>query len=96
MTYSGSNNSYFRQLPELDYPSLANDRKSAYDYQIVKNIFKRAVLRDDIFNDVMGGNRMGFSTFLVKTGKFRENIFRKSKIRPDYCIESIQKLKDFI
>ena len=53
MTYKGSPNSYFRQLPDLDYPSLANDRKSAYDYQTVKNIFKRAVLRDDIFNDVV-------------------------------------------
>ena len=48
MTYSGSPNSYFKQLPRLDYPSLANDRNSAYDYQIVKNIFKRAVIRDDI------------------------------------------------
>ena len=52
MTYSGSPNSYFRQLPDLDYPSLRNDRESAYDYQIVKNIFKRAVLRDDIFDEV--------------------------------------------
>ena len=53
MTYSGSNNSYFRQLPELDYPSLANDRKSAFDYQTVKNIFKRAVIRNDIFDEVV-------------------------------------------
>ena len=52
MSYSGSPNAYFRQLPELDYPSLANDRSSAYDYQIVKNLFKRAVLREDIMNDV--------------------------------------------
>ena len=52
MTYSGSPNSYFRQLPDLDYPSLRNDRTSAYDYQIVKNIFKRAVIRTDIFNEV--------------------------------------------
>ena len=52
MTYSGSPNSYFRQLPDLDYPSLRNDRESAYDYQIVKNIFKRAVLRDDVFDEV--------------------------------------------
>ena len=51
MAYKGSPNSYFKQLPNLDYPSLANDRNSAYDYQIVKNIFKRAVLRDDIFNE---------------------------------------------
>ena len=51
-TSSGSPNSYFRQLPDLNYPSLANDRNSVYDYQIVKNLFKRAVMRDDIFNDV--------------------------------------------
>ena len=50
MTYSkGSPNSYFKQLPDLDYPSLANDRTSAYDYQTVKNIFKRAVIRNDIY-----------------------------------------------
>ena len=52
MTYSESPNSYFRQLPDLDYPSLANDRQSAYDYQVVKNIFKRAVLRNDVFDEV--------------------------------------------
>tara|TARA_A100001035_G_scaffold267951_1_gene252376 strand:+ start:1390 stop:2064 length:675 start_codon:yes stop_codon:yes gene_type:complete len=52
MTYSGSPNSYFRQIPNLDYPSLANDRNSVYDYQVVKNIFKRAVIRDDIFDEI--------------------------------------------
>ena len=52
MTYSGSANSYFKQLPRLDYPSLANNRNSAYDYQIVKNLFKRAVLRDDVFDEI--------------------------------------------
>ena len=57
MTYSGSQNSYFKQLPELDYPSLANDRKSAYDYQIVKNLFKRAVLRDDVINEITNFTR---------------------------------------
>ena len=52
MAYKGSQNSYFKQLPNLDYPSLTNDRNSAYDYQVVKNIFKRAVVRDDIFNEI--------------------------------------------
>ena len=52
MSYKGSPTSYFRQLPNLDYPSLANDRNSAYDYQVVKNIFKRAVIRDDIFDEI--------------------------------------------
>ena len=52
MTYTGSPNSYFKKLPNLDYPSLANERTSAYDYQVVKNIFKKAVIRDDIFNEI--------------------------------------------
>ena len=52
MTYSGSPNAYFRQLPNLDYPSLRNDRTSAFDYEIVKNLFKRAVMRDDIYGSV--------------------------------------------
>ena len=52
MTYTGSPNSYFRKLPNLDYPSLANERTSAYDYQTVKNIFKKAVIRDDIFDEI--------------------------------------------
>ena len=51
MTYSGSPNSYFKRLPDLDYPSLSNDRNSAYDYQVVKNIFKRAIIRDDVFDE---------------------------------------------
>ena len=52
MTYTGSPNSYFKKLPNLDYPSLANERTSAYDYQVVKNIFKKAVIRDDIFDEI--------------------------------------------
>ena len=52
MVYKRNSNSYFRQLPDLDYPSLSNDRTSSYDYIKVKNIFKRAVMRDDIFNEV--------------------------------------------
>ena len=57
MAYQGSPNSYFRQLPNLSYPSLANDRKSAYDFQIVKNLYKRAVLRDDVINDITNFTR---------------------------------------
>tara|TARA_B100000508_G_C11452844_1_gene275078 strand:+ start:1231 stop:1905 length:675 start_codon:yes stop_codon:yes gene_type:complete len=52
MTYSGSSNSYFKKVPNLDYPSLVNDRNSAYDFQTVKNLFKRVVMRDDIFNEI--------------------------------------------
>ena len=61
MAYQGSPNSYFKQLPNLDYPSLRNDRTSAYDYEIVKNFFKRAVMRDDIY-----GSLVNFEKYSVK------------------------------
>ena len=61
MAYQGSPNSYFKQLPNLDYPSLKNDRKSAYDYEIVKNLFKRAVLRDDVY-----GSLVNFEKYSIK------------------------------
>ena len=61
MAYSSSGrspkNTYFRQLPNLDYPSLANDRTSAYDYDQVKNIFKRAVLREDVIDSYFQFNQ---------------------------------------
>ena len=64
MTYSSSSsskpNAYFRQLPNLDYPSLKNDRTSAYDYQVVKNIFKRAIIRDDIFDEATAFTKYSF------------------------------------
>ena len=53
MAYRSSPNSYFKKLPNLNYPSLQNDRKSVYDYQIVKNLFKRAVMRDDVYGSLV-------------------------------------------
>lgn len=50
MAYDPRRNAYFRQLSELEYPSLSNDRNSIYDYTRVKNIFRRSVIRGDILN----------------------------------------------
>jgi hypothetical protein len=42
--------SYFRELPNLEYQSFLPDRKSVNDYLLVKNIFRRVKLRDDLQN----------------------------------------------
>ena len=42
--------SYFRELPNLEYQSFLSDRKSSSDYLLVKNIFRRVKLRDDLQN----------------------------------------------
>jgi len=41
---------YFRELPNLLYPSYLNDKKSSLDYTEVKNLFRRVKLRDDLQN----------------------------------------------
>ena len=76
MAYSSSGrspkNTYFRQLPNLDYPSLANDRTSAYDYDQVKNIFKRAVLREDVVNSYFQ-----FNQYLIEGDDRPDNVASK-------------------
>jgi len=42
---------YFRQLPNLLYPSFLSEKKSSLDYIEVKNIFRRVKLRDDLYNN---------------------------------------------
>ena len=44
--------SYFSYFPDIAYVSRTNDRSSSDEYIIVKNIFKRAKLRDDFYNVV--------------------------------------------
>ena len=39
---------YFRELPNLNYQSTFTDRSSSKDYVVVKNILRRAKLRDDL------------------------------------------------
>ena len=39
---------YFRELPNLRYPSFLPDKVSSFDFVEVKNIFRRAKLRDDL------------------------------------------------
>ena len=41
---------YFRELPNLEYQSFLSDKKSSSDYLLVKNLFRRVKLRDDLQN----------------------------------------------
>ena len=42
---------YFRELPNLLYPSFLPERTSSLDYVEVKNIFRRVKVRDDLYNN---------------------------------------------
>ena len=44
--------SYFRNVPNFEYVNRLPESHSSSEYIEVKNLFKRAKIRDDIFNDV--------------------------------------------
>ena len=44
---------YFRTLPNFDYISRINERRSNNAYLTVKNLFRRAIIREDLFTDFM-------------------------------------------
>ena len=44
---------YFTRIPDFEYISRVNDRTSNNDYIRVKNLFRRAIIREDILSDFM-------------------------------------------
>ena len=42
---------YFRELPNLRYPSFLPNKTSSLDFIDVKNVFRRAKMRDDLQNN---------------------------------------------
>lgn len=44
--------SYFRNIPDFNYVSRLDGQKNISEYNTVKNLFKRAKIRDEIFNDL--------------------------------------------
>ena len=61
-------NPYFRNIPEFAYVNR-DDPKSTNEYSLVKNFFKRAKLRDDIFENVAF-----FEKFIIKGDDRPDNV----------------------
>ena len=51
------------------------------------------MIGDDIFNDIEGAQLAGIKTILVRTGKYRDSLVKKSNITPDAIIPSINELE---
>ncbi len=55
---------------------------------------RAAMIGDDLDNDILGAQNAGIAkTILVKTGKYREELVKRSKVKPDAVVEGIH---DFI
>jgi HAD superfamily hydrolase (TIGR01458 family) len=52
-----------------------------------------AMIGDDIQTDIRGAQDAGMRGILVKTGKYREELVKKTSVRPDLTIESIADIR---
>ena len=50
-------NPYFDNLPEFLYVNRTKEGRNNNDFSVVKNIFKRAKLREDIFQNITFFNK---------------------------------------
>jgi HAD superfamily hydrolase (TIGR01458 family) len=55
-----------------------------------------AIIGDDLESDIAGGEKAGMCTIAVRTGKFREDNLRRRKIHPDYILDSINSLPEWL
>ena len=62
-------NPYFRNIPEFLYVNRTKDGRMYGDFSVVKNFFKRAKLREDIFQDLVF-----FTKFNVKGDDRPDNV----------------------
>ena len=60
---------YFRELPNLLYPSFLPNKKSSLDYIRVKNVFRRVKVRDDLYN-----NFVIFQKYEIPEGTRPDNV----------------------
>jgi len=54
------------------------------------------VVGDDVENDVGGAQASGIRGVLVKTGKYRDELFEKSEVTPDAIIDSVANLPELL
>lgn len=55
-----------------------------------------AIIGDDIDSDIGGGQAVGLTGILVKTGKYREQYVANSKVKPDFVIDSVADLVNLV
>lgn len=72
-------------------PSLAF-YSAALESMGVRDPARAAMVGDDLWSDVQGAQRAGLQGWLVRTGKFREEVLRSSTIVPDRILPTIAEL----
>ena len=91
-------NPYFRNIPEFLYVNRTKDGRMDGDFSVVKNFFKRAKLREDIFQDLTFFSFSYLNVFcnyddIIKSKDIFFSILDKEKINgmPDEVLNNAKK-----
>lgn len=63
---------YFSNIPNLQYPSLDPEKNSLFDYDEVKNFFRRFYIREDYLQDTIY-----FNKYTILDGERADNVAEK-------------------
>ncbi len=70
---------YFKEVSDILYPSQQTNRNSSYDYVRVKNLFRRAKIREDLFETTTG-----FTKYKIIGNERPEQVAEKTYGSPEY------------
>ncbi|MDH3290649.1 MAG: HAD-IIA family hydrolase [Gemmatimonadota bacterium] len=71
-------------LADADYPTI----RRSDDF----SIGPIAMVGDDVWSDIQGAQQAGLEGWLVRTGKFREDVLAASGVTPDGVLDSVASL----
>lgn len=89
LEFATGKNAVLMGKPSRDFFELALNDMGLGREQVV-------MIGDDIHTDVKGAQDAGIRGILVRTGKYREEVVRRSAIRPDLTIQSISHIHEIL
>ena len=89
LEYAADTQAFLIGKPNADFFKSAIDDMNLKPQDVL-------MVGDDIMSDIVGAQNCGVKTAHVKTGKFRTTDLKNKYVKPDYVIDSIRNIIDFV
>jgi HAD superfamily hydrolase (TIGR01458 family) len=86
LEYASGKTAHICGKPSPDFYQAALDSLGGWAAGTPEEVL---MVGDDIWGDIQGAQDAGLRACLVKTGKYRDEVFSRSGVRPDHTIEGI-------
>lgn len=86
LEYASGKTAHVCGKPSADFYHTALASLGAWALERPEDV---VMVGDDIWGDIQGAQRAGLRAWLVRTGKYRDEVFAKSGVRPDGALASV-------